>query len=93
MSEPKPKRSRSFVVGSTKITINVVPFAFLLFVVIAVIAIVFFAPAETAEVALTPAGILALVAQAAMRQAFQLERLDGEPEPAKPSSDEGKPEP
>lgn len=89
MSEPKSKPSklsRTFKVGKTRITVNVAPTAFLLFVVIAVVVIVFFAPAETAEVALTPAGILALVAQAAMRQAFHVER---EPEPA---SDGGKPE-
>lgn len=72
-------------IGPYRITINVGPAAFLVLIVLATLVVVFFARPETAELVLTPTGILALIAQGIMRQAFTVERHEPE-EGAKPDA-------
>ena len=72
----KQKSRLSFKLGGTRWTIHRGPVGLLVCLVLVIVGIVFFAPAENASAALSGSGVLALVIQSVARQAVTSEPAD-----------------
>jgi uncharacterized membrane-anchored protein YitT (DUF2179 family) len=67
---------KKFKVGGKRYTIHAGPTALVVCLILVIVGIVFFAPAENAAAALSGSSVLALVVQALARQAVTSERAD-----------------